>query len=503
MKKILNLLAGVTLVASSAAPVIACGSKKGDSNVDLVNGIINDVKNKDIQLPYGKGDYSIDKTNKDTFFKALMAANSGLKASDEQYMTFGPTAGGPGSVGMETTNKTGVSIKVASGDYSKVLTGVQYSVNNKWTKATNVPSTAKFNFAPEQEGSIYYVGTVSSGLWYSTDGTTWTQALADSSVATADATAFKASEVHYPPTKIKTNYYLATSKGLWYSADGKTDWKKATGATAEATAFAAADLVAPPKAHKTGSGSTATTTYYLGAKNGGLWTSTTGTDGWTQQSGATGDIPATANLIAPLTHLGSLYYATGDGGIYESPTLASGTWSQIPSIGTDNAVAAPVQLGTAWFLATTDYGLWRSQDQGASWQIVQGIGRYNLYSAPVQIGNLYFAATTEHGLYWSSDGVKWQAVNNIPQTAAANLVSAPVKFGNVYYEASDNTGIWTSSDGKNWAQNMSTAGTPNPTTGSATAAQFASQVVKVGNTLLAASDGGAKSGLYEITPKTS
>ena len=131
MKKILNLLAGVTLVASSAAPVIACGSKKGDSNVDLVNGIINDVKNKDIQLPYGKGDYSIDKTNKDTFFKALMAANSGLKASDEQYMTFGPTAGGPGSVGMETTNKTGVSIKVASGDYSKVLTGVQYSVNNK------------------------------------------------------------------------------------------------------------------------------------------------------------------------------------------------------------------------------------------------------------------------------------------------------------------------------------------------------------------------------------
>ena len=130
MKKILNLLAGVTLVASSVAPVIACGSKKTDSNVNLVNGIINDVKEKNIKLPYGQGDYSIDKTNKDTFFKALMAANPGLKASDEQYMTFGTIAGGPSSVGMESTTKAGVSIKVASGDYSKVLTGVNYTVNN-------------------------------------------------------------------------------------------------------------------------------------------------------------------------------------------------------------------------------------------------------------------------------------------------------------------------------------------------------------------------------------
>ena len=400
MKKILNLLAGVTLVASSAAPVIACGSKtpSPETPTQIVNAIYKDITNKKIPLAYGRS-YSLNsKADQAVMKQHLATANpklnndSNVPSNWQDYITFNAATGAGTTINPETASTPG-TILIKDGTAKTTVNDVTYSINNTWAplKNSGIPLTgtgaATLNFAPVQVGAHYYVGTKANGLWYSDDGLTgWKKV----KKATGESADFDTATVSSKPTQIGGNtgvYYVATSKGLWWSADGINDWTQAEiGSGATATKLNA-DLTAPPiKATTTVSG-VETTAYYLGSYSGGttggIWTSANGKTGWTQQTG-TGKIDVDKKLKAPITKLNTLgeggqsnvtkYFAEAEnGGIYESTDL--NTWTPAPQIGTYSSSVPPMQVKdheakgskfqgfVEWYMPTTEHGLFVNDNE--------------------------------------------------------------------------------------------------------------------------------------------
>ena len=519
MKKILNLLAGVTLVASSAAPVVACGNKS-NSDQDKVNSIVKDITNPTINnLAYGQGDYSFQ--NDQAMLKtALMKENKNLTTADEKYITVNPASGTKGSIPMEGTG-TPASILVKVGNYSKTVAAT-YSVNNAWTKeASGIPAGAKFHVAPVKFGDTYYLGSAANGLW-TKDSTQskaqWTQVTG--TAAAGSTSDFKKAIIDSAPVKWQTGgtvaepiytYFQATqNEGLWTSPDGVT-W------TQNADIPASANLPVAP--FKIGND------FYLGTDGQGLWTSTNGTDWIKAASGIDYGIPTTAKLLSPVTRIQtggtaaaptySYYQATDGNGLYKytasapfsaSNALAANAWTEVAGFTPDGMVTAPVKIGNYLFQATTDGGLWRSKNNGTTWQQLPNIpATANLYAPPVNLGTtaspVLYQATVNNGLWRSTNkGDSWTPVKGIPQSHAANLVSAPKNLGTptkpLYFQGSDGAGVWTSTDGINWTQ--------NPTKG-LKSANIESTPVKMDGVYVATSDSEttANSGLWKIKPPTS
>ena len=459
MKKILNLLAGVTLVASSAAPVVACGNKSNNSDQDKVNSIVKDITTKNLTLPYGQGDYSFanDKTK---LVNDLIKANPKLTADDAKYITIAPAPGASANINMEGSGQAAI-ITVKVGSATKTVTGVKFKVDNTWTKeAKGIPAGAQFHVSPVNFGTNtapqYYLGSAKNGLWH-LDGTnskaTWTQ-VQGGLPTTADS-----ANIHSVPVKIGDIYFQAfNGQGLWYSTN-LTSWTQATAASGE-TGFATAPLVTPPV--KFGN------EYYQGSNGAGLWKSSNGKNGWTQVTGTAGSvIPPTAKLDAPLVNLGTsanpLYYQATDGqGLWYSNDLTTTTWTKVTTNAgnLDDMVSAPVRIGDYYYQSTTDAGVFRAAAATAigpnAWQRITGANATDFYSQPVLLGNTIFAAARKNtsnigGLYTILNNGSFKKVTAIPTTA--DLASAPVKLGDIYYQTSMGAGVWTSTDGINWKQN--------------------------------------------------
>ena len=115
MKKILNLLAGVTLVASSAAPVVACGSKtpSPETPTQIVNAIYKDITNKTIPLAYGRS-YSLNNKDDQAVMKQDLATanpklnnDSNVPSNWKDYITFNAAAGAGTTINPETASTPG------------------------------------------------------------------------------------------------------------------------------------------------------------------------------------------------------------------------------------------------------------------------------------------------------------------------------------------------------------------------------------------------------------
>ena len=170
MKTIVNLLAGITLLASSVAPVVGY-NKKSDFNIGLVNQKLNSnsLNWQHCSLPslkQGDINYSPVKINNVWF----LSTRSGLYTSTD---------------------------------------GINWTKEN--TPFNNVASPILHYLNNDQKGYTYFAATFSQGLWTSSDGFSWTQA--HGLPPTTD--------IQFPPVKLGNTYYLGTlGHGLWTSSDG-------------------------------------------------------------------------------------------------------------------------------------------------------------------------------------------------------------------------------------------------------------------------------------------
>ena len=449
MKKLINLLAGVTLLTASVSPIVAWVNKP-NSDQDVVNNIVKNIKDKNIKLAYGKGNYSTA-ANKAQLLDALLKENSGLTTEDEQYLNF-PTSK---TIAMDgTTAAVNVDLRVQAGSYYKDVI-LAYQVVNTWHHETNTGlGSTKFHYAPVKFTSsatkkpYYLLGSETNGLWKkdaTTVGAQWTQVQATSGARTAAA-----------PVKIGDTYYYATNgQGLWTTTDVNGTWTQSTAATTGIPATAKL-LNAPTKIGNA---------LFVGTEGAGMWTKpATGGGNWTQIT-APGQVPANANVyyIAPDRTTGGtpVYYAATRGaGIYQAtinPTTQAVTWAKIGGDALDDAgiTSAPVYWHKTTYITSRSVpglpvkGLWKLNAANVWTQA----DNHQFSAAPVKIGNIYYLPTVASGLYTCTDQTnlirKWSV--GIPTNLG--FEAAPVKIGATYYLSSYGAGVWTSSDGKHWVQN--------------------------------------------------
>ena len=351
---------------------------------------------------------------------------------------------------MESATATNANVTVHVGKAVSNPIPFTYQVNNTWTKeasGSGIPPAAKFHVSPVNLGTptkpVYYLGSAANGLWRK-DGTDakaqWTQANGVTGALNLHHAIIDSSPVNLG-TEQNPQYYQATqNEGLWMSNNG-IRWTYVSSIIYDENKL----VTAPVKIGDS---------YYQSTDGNNLWTSTDGTNWQTVVPGTNNGIPNTAKLLSPVTRLQtggtkaaptySYYQATDGDGLYKytasgpfsaANALAANAWTKVSGITANGMVTAPVKIGNYLFQATTDNGLWRSEDNGNSWQKVPNIpATANLSTPPVNLGTttspVLYQATVNNGLWRSTNkGDSWAPVNGIPQSHTANLVSAPKNLG--------------------------------------------------------------------------
>ena len=210
MKKLLNILTSITLVASGVSTVVACKDtnppkKKENEIINPLKQIIQDIKDKNIKLPYGRSYSTIQ--DQQTLFDALKTANPNLTSDLTKYNATLAFVATNTNIPLEKTTPTVTKIEVKVGGETQDI-NINYTVNNKW-EAYDITSqnlgTPKY--APIKIGTDYFLIT-SKGLYSATDlEGTWSQILNIPNITTNIV-------------KLGNNYFFGTqNSGLYESLD--------------------------------------------------------------------------------------------------------------------------------------------------------------------------------------------------------------------------------------------------------------------------------------------
>lgn len=483
MKKILNLLAGVTLVASGVSPVVACGnspkiktqSQQESNKLDSKSITLNDTSsatyesktaNADAsaidQVIANEGylnatqlkDVSFDNTKKLTTGtnKAVaynVKAPDGSTASGTLNVTINPYKPTPqeivDKIVKNITNKTINNLAYGQGAYSydkdkATLLNDLEKLNSKLTKDDEQYMNIKP--APGASATIPMEATQPSTAQIVVKDGSYSKTVDVSFQVknqwNKEAGGIPASaKFHVSPVNLGTTtkpvYYLGSAKnGLWRKdgTDAKAQWTQMKAAKGSKIDFTKAVIdSAPVKLQTSGTTTKPVYTYFQATQNEGLWTSTDGIN-WTQNA----SVPATANLPK-----------------------------------------APVQIGSNYYLGTNGEGLWTSTD-GVTWTTADSKINYGIPTTAkllspitqIQTGGTakapiysYYQATDGNGLYKytgsqtfsAKTALATKAWTKVTAVQSDGMVSAPVKLGSDLYQATTTAGLWRSQDnGKTWQQ---------------------------------------------------
>ena len=465
MKRLLNIFAGITIVAATATTVAACGSKTSSNKETPVkqeiNQILQDIQTKNIDdLSYGKT-YSTIK-DKDTLINKFEQANPTMTndlKKDQGTLEFATTEK---IIPMERTTQTITQMEIKINGTTSNSFNVGFQVQNTWNQVNGISRTANVNNIPKEIDGQYYVGTLSQGLWESANGINWTQVTKGLSpnltiyhapveidgvyyLSTANEGLWRSEDkgktwqqatfqagtstlgMHNNPTKIDGVYYVGTNQGLWSSSDGKT-WNKIDDLKASYI------KKSPVKIDGV---------YYVGTKTQGLWSSSDGKK-WTQIGGE-GNISKTAKIIYPPVKIeGHLFVGTGGSGLWRSSDGIQWSQSDINIPKTAFINHPPVLLDGNYYVGTYFNGLWKSSD-GSNWKQINATGLANnlpnnarIYYPPKETSDgTYYVGTETKGLWTSSDGSNWSQ-SQVP----GQLKYPPAKIDGHYYAATLGEGLW-------------------------------------------------------------
>jgi hypothetical protein len=297
------------------------------------------------------------------------------------------------------------------------------------------------------EGDTLYAGTQFDLIRSTDNGLTW--ALKDVGLTTSMVPALSITTLN------GIVFAGSSSAGVYRSTDHGETWSEAN---AGLPTFARSDAIVYSLGNTLflGVGGSGSQGFYVSTDGGDLWTTlaagpnipVTAMVGWgdTLVAGtATGRIYVTTNLgqtwhdtlvmqsvtprINNVVRLGSdLFASTGGYGVFRSQDLGA-TWIQVNNGFTDISVwSRPLAVIDTMLFTGIDYsgngGVWRSSNRGDLWQDVSGlrmtrstappIGTYNTYLKQYSMltqGSTLFAGTFGYGLFRSTDyGATWNQV---------------------------------------------------------------------------------------------
>ena len=490
MKKILNLLAGVTLVASGVSPVVACGNspktsqaQQESNKLDSKTVTLNDTASATYENKTAEQDgTAIDKAIADAGYlnatqlkdvsfdstTALKASTNAVKynvkAPDGSTAkgTFDVTINHPDSkIGPSKPYPQGIVDKIVKNITNTTINNLAYgqgAYSYDKDKATLLNDLEKLNPKLTKDDEQYMTIKPAPGVsatipMEATHPSAAQIVVKDGSYSKTVNVSFQVAnqwnkeangipataKFHVSPvdlgTPTKPVYYLGSAmNGLWRKdgADAKAQWTqmKGTAAKGSKSDFTKAIIDSTPVKLQTGGTATKPIyTYFQATQNEGLWTSTDGIN-WTQNV----SVPATANLPK-----------------------------------------APVQIGSNYYLGTNGEGLWTSTD-GVTWKTADSKTNYGIPTTAkllspitqIQTGGTakapiysYYQATDGDGLYKYTGSQAFSATSALAAKAwtkvtavqSDGMVSAPVKLGNDLYQATTTAGLWRSQDnGKTWQQ---------------------------------------------------
>ena len=390
MKKLLNILAGITLIASGTSSLTAFKNSHSQQKT------VTNISNAHVQKRKQTQD-NIDQWDAFYWLSPVKIGGTYYESTDTGIFT----------------SKDGVT----------------------WNRneAQGIPTFENwFESNVTKIGNIYYAASVVGGLYYSTDGIHWTH-------DTYGINQYSA--VDSPPVKIGGAYYVATD-GVWdtnslhKSTDG-IHWTSAANGL-------------PSNAYISGSPVKIGGTYYLGmyrngtAKREGLYTSQDGTN-WTPVI----SIPPKTYIYSYPVKIGDTYYLPTEGsGLWTSTDGVN--WTHNKTIPAGAIIQSPPnKIGDTYYLGTWQNGLWTSSN-GVNWtKDTHGLkGNYRFEEPPTKIGDTYYAASW-YGLFTSVDGINWtKDTKGLPSDADPEV--NPTKIGDTYYVGSQLEGLFGSKDGKTW-----------------------------------------------------
>ena len=132
MKKLLNIFTSITLVVNGLSTVVACKDTKPKKNANEISNslkqIIQDIKDKNIKLSYGKSYSTIQ--DQQTLFDALKTTNPNLASDLTKYNATLAFVGPNINIPLEKTTPTATTIEVKVGDQTQKI-DINYTVENK------------------------------------------------------------------------------------------------------------------------------------------------------------------------------------------------------------------------------------------------------------------------------------------------------------------------------------------------------------------------------------
>ena len=284
--------------------------------------------------------------------------------------------------------------------------GIWWSTDGKsWTQGTGDNITNNTVYTVYYANDIWVAGTYSAGLWWSTDGKNWTQ-------ETGDSTTYRFLSIYYAD-----GIWVAGSSGhsIWWSTDGK-NWTQGTGDNSlriETIYYANGIWVA-------------------GAYNGGIWWSTDGKN-WTQGTG-----------IGTGYTINTVYYANG---IWVTGTDAhflwwstdGKNWTKGTGSNTDYAFNTVYYDNGIWVAGSYAYGLWWSTD-GKKWTQGTGSNTEYTFNTVYYANGIWVAGSNTYGLWWSTDGKIWTQGTG----GSTNHITSVYCANGIWVAATYNNGLWWS-----------------------------------------------------------
>ena len=284
-----------------------------------------------------------------------------------------------------------------------------WALGKSWTRGTGY-DTSVYNTVYYGNG-IWVAGSNAHGLWWSTDGKSWTQETGDDIL-----TVQTIYTVHYA-----NGIWVAGSSGygLWWSTDGK-NWTQGTGNV----------------------GIRIETVYYgddiwvAGSYNNGIWWSTDGKY-WTQGTG-----------IGTGYTCWEVYYANGIWVIgTDSHSIWWSTdgksWTQGTGISTGYTCRTVYCANGIWVAGTDSNGLWWSNN-GKSWHTEDTPKTANETIYTVYYANgIWVAGTFVAGLWWSTDGKYWEQGTGY-STSSTNKINTVYCANGIWVAATYTQGLWWS-----------------------------------------------------------
>lgn len=330
-------------------------------------------------------------------------------------------------------------------DVTKILSGTvigqlfYWGIGRNWVQCTGGEPYA-FRGATQGDG-IWVAFSIDQGLWWSTDGKSWT----------------KSTTVEISSYGFRSAYYLngiwiagSDGHGIWWSVDGKT-WTQGTGLTASNTVYDvdynnglfvagsdtgvwwSTDGKAWTAGTAIGSG------YFCNIKYiNNVWFGCTFTGEWWSEDGKHWSRDNVPVNLEDMVYGNGVYVASGTGIYYTPPNTP---WQPASTAAVQNLMFYSVEFANGLFVAgSLNNGLWYSTD-GANWtQVTSGA---NLTFTCVKYANgIWLASSSNGGLFISTNGIDFTLILNVNTILNSPLIN--IGFFNGMFVIGTTAGLYYS-----------------------------------------------------------